>query len=74
MIWTFEQDGPFNGESTVKVTNRQGEHGTARVTYSPACKLVGPVVTYAEGYGWISPPREEDILDRRPTFRNASQS
>lgn len=72
MIWKFSQDGPFNGQSSVKVTNRQGEHGTARVTYSPVCQLVGPVVVYREGRGFDSPPQEEDILDRRPTFRNAN--
>jgi hypothetical protein len=73
MLWTFEQDGTFNGQGTVKVTNRRGEHGTARVTYSPVCKLIGPVITYVEGWGYNNPMPEEDILDRRPTFRNVTR-
>ncbi len=71
MIWTYEKDGPFNGESSIKVTNRRGEEGLARVEYSPVCRLRGPVVEYREGEGYHTPSQGEDIIDPRPTFRNA---
>jgi hypothetical protein len=70
MIWTFEQDGPFNGESEIRVTNRRGEVGMANIEYSPAVRVVGPVVEIVERDADGYPTREAEVIDRRSVIRN----
>ena len=67
MIWTIDQEPEngimFRGQSTVRVKNRRGETGEARVEYYPVCRVVGPVMDVADT------GREAEVIDSRPTFR-----
>lgn len=69
MIWKVEHEGPFRGESRVRVKNLRGETGVARVEYFPVCKVVGPVTEDTWDPETGDQVREPETLDRRPTFR-----
>jgi len=74
MIWTIDREPEngimFRGQGTVRVRNRRGEIGRARVQYSPWCGVVGPVVEDVEEDEEGYPLREAEVIDRRPTFRS----
>jgi hypothetical protein len=73
MVWTIDQeprDGiMFRGQGTVRVKNRQGEVGEAKVEYYPTVRVVGPVMELVEVDPGGYPVREAEVIDRRPTFR-----
>lgn len=68
MKWSIEHEGPFRGESTVRVKNRRGQIGIATVEYQPTCRVVGPVVEEVERDDWGLPVREPEVIDQHPTF------
>lgn len=73
MVWTIDQEPVngimFRGQGSVRVRNRHGKFGSAKVQYYPQCQVVGPVREIVEtddnGYA----VREAEVLDGRPKFR-----